>query len=288
MRAVRAFMRLSRPHFLLGGLLLFAVGAATAEVIVIAGYAIGQVMVTSTQLTAQYVNEYADVEADLQVADRTWFSGGSGVLPSGALPRSVALQAAWVSSAVAVAATAAMVPRSVPVALIGLVALGAAWSYSMPPIRLLGTGWGELVASVVVAGLVPLVGALAQEAAPSDELWWAVAILVPIHLAMMVAFELPDREGDTAAGKRVLAVRLKLQASRRLIGLLLIVAAATVVVAGATEGLPPQAALATLAAVPPAVVLVGATYVGRAALLTTSAVATLVMVAGGLIVGLTR
>jgi hypothetical protein len=88
-----AFIRLSRPHFLVGGFLMFGLGAATAGSIGVADYVSGQILVTSTQLTAHYVNEYADVEADRHVQHRTFFSGGSGVLANEVLSARTALYA---------------------------------------------------------------------------------------------------------------------------------------------------------------------------------------------------
>lgn len=98
---VRDFIRLSRPHFLLGGALMFGLGAAIAGRLDVRGYVLGQTMVTAGQVTAHYVNEYADVEADRGVEHRTWFSGGSGVLVEGRLVPAVALRAAIVTSGVA-------------------------------------------------------------------------------------------------------------------------------------------------------------------------------------------
>jgi 1,4-dihydroxy-2-naphthoate octaprenyltransferase len=288
MRVQWDFVRLTRPHFLVGGVLLFALGAATTDGVVVAGYIIGQLMVTSTQATAQYVNEYADVEVDRTVRHRTWFSGGSGVLSGGVFHPRVALRAAWVTSAIATTAMVAMATRSLPATFVGLVALGVSWSYSMPPLRLLETGWGEVIASVVVAGLVPIIGALAQEGTFSSELWWAVAILIPVHMAMMLAFELPDLESDAEAGKRVLAVRLGRDASRGSMILLLVIAAAAATAAGLVGGLPRLAVLGTVAGVFPAATMVAATRSGRDGVLTSSAVATLVVVASALLIGLVQ
>lgn len=92
----------------------------------------------------------------------------------------------------------------------------------MPPIRLLGTGWGELATSLVVVVAVPVIGWAVQQAPASVALWWAVGILLPVHMAMMLAFELPDIESDTAAGKRVLGVRLGETRSGRLIAIMLV------------------------------------------------------------------
>lgn len=183
-------------------------GTATAETIRWPQYALGQVMVTAIQLTAHYVNEYADVESDRAVINRTWFSGGSGVLAQGTLDPRLALRAALITSAVGLATSLRLAFVSPWLLAIGTVALVVAWIYSIPPVRLLGTGWGELATSVVVAGFVPMVGSITQGSRLDSRLWWAIAILLPIHLAMVLAFELPDLDSDKGAGKRVLAVRL--------------------------------------------------------------------------------
>jgi 1,4-dihydroxy-2-naphthoate octaprenyltransferase len=203
-----AFLLLSRPHFLLGGVVLFALGALPAVEIDLTAYLWGQLMVTSTQLVAHYANEYADFEADRLVEHRTVFSGGSGVLVSGGLTPAVALRAAVVASGVALVGVVVFAFRSPLVAVLGLAALGVSWAYSVEPLRLLGTGSGEVVTSLVVGGVLPVVGASTQGLALRADLWWSIAVLVPAHIGMMIAFELPDLDSDRRAGKRVLAVRL--------------------------------------------------------------------------------
>jgi 1,4-dihydroxy-2-naphthoate octaprenyltransferase len=203
-----AFLLLSRPHFLLGGVVLFALGALAAVEVDVATYVWGQLMVTATQLAAHYANEYADVEADRLVEHRTVFSGGSGVLVSGRLSPVVALRAAVVASGVAMLGAMVFAFRAPLVAVLGLIALGVSWSYSMRPLRLLGTGFGEVATSLVVGGVLPVVGAATQRLPVRPDLWWSIAIIVPAHIGMMIAFELPDLDSDRRAGKRVLAVRI--------------------------------------------------------------------------------
>jgi 4-hydroxybenzoate polyprenyltransferase len=285
-RTVWAFIRLSRPHFLVGGWLLFGLGAAAVGRVDAAGYVIGQVMVTAAQITAHYVNEYADREVDRQVTQRTLFSGGSGVLPSGEMSPSVALRAAWVTSFIAVVMAAILVTRSTTAAVLGMVLLAVSWAYSIPPVRLLGTGWGEATTSVVVAGVIPLIGGLSQGTAPTPALWWSVGILVPIHMAMMLAFELPDLANDAGAGKRVVAVRIGRRRTIYLMVALFVAASVAAGLARVWDGLPATAALGALAGVPAVAVVFWAAGRSRHGLLTASAVAVLVLVAAGLVVGL--
>lgn len=165
-------------------------------------------MVWSAQLTAHYVNEYADLDADRLVTRRTLFSGGSGVLVAGDLAPAVALRAAWVTTVTAVLAAGWVASFSWRAAVAGLVAVAVSWAYSMPPVRLLETGWGELVTSLTVAGLVPLTGVLLMGGSPTSELWWVIVVAVTAHFAMMLIFELPDLASDRVAGKLVLGARL--------------------------------------------------------------------------------
>ena len=103
MRRFRAFLRLSRPEFLVGGVVFFWLGTRAGDGgLSWSHYLAGQGMVSSVQLFAQYVNEHFDQATDAVTTNRTWFSGGSGVLPSGRLHELTALRAA------AVAGTAAL------------------------------------------------------------------------------------------------------------------------------------------------------------------------------------
>jgi 1,4-dihydroxy-2-naphthoate octaprenyltransferase len=279
-----AFIKLSRPHFLVGGVLMFALGAAAAGRLDPLAYGLGQLLVTAAQVTAHFVNEYADVEPDRAIVRRTLFSGGSGVLVGGLLPPIVALRSAWVASALALGAAVAMAFINVPTALLGVAALAISWSYSMPPLRLLGSGFGELAASVVVAGIVPLMGAFSQGGTITGVLLWSIAIVLPLHVAMMLAFELPDLETDAMAGKRVLAVRIGRTGTRVLIVLLLVAGLAAVW--GLEKSEPVRVWVAILFGLPSAMLILVAMLRDQAGLLTGSAVATLVLTAVGLLAGL--
>ena len=278
-----AFVKLSRPHFLLGGALLFALGSVAAGDISWLDYALGQAMVTSMQVTAHFVNEYADREVDPAVDRRTLFSGGSGVLVSGDLKPEVALWAAGASMTVGVILAAVVAVGSPLAAGVGLIALAVSWGYSMPPIRLLATGWGELATSLVVVVAVPVIGWAVQQAPASVALWWAVGILLPVHVAMMLAFELPDLESDAAAGKRVLGVRLGETRSSGLIAILVVMAVLIAAIGIAVEGIAAGAGWAVSAGLIPALIMLGAVRNRHYAATTLAAVSTLVVVAGVLV-----
>lgn len=279
MRALRRWILLCRPHFLLGGALLYGLGAFAAGVTDVTAYIVGQVAVTASQLTAHLVNEYADVEADRLVVNRTLFSGGSGVLVSGDVDRQSALTAAIGSTAISLLASIA-IGISHPIAgLVAATTVFVSWGYSMPPIRLLGTGWGELATSIVVVVAVPTIAAEIQGSL-TPGLWWAMAALLPIHLAMMLAFELPDLESDRQAGKRVLAVRLERRATEALIVVLLLLG---LVIAAAAAFLHHPSMGWILLGAPMAVLTVTAMSRQRHGLLTAGAVGALITSAAGAI-----
>jgi 1,4-dihydroxy-2-naphthoate polyprenyltransferase len=212
-RKMWTFVVLTRPVFLLGGFLLYGLGSLLAHKagvsIQVDRYLLGQVMVTAIQLTAQYANEYHDYECDrLNLANRTWFTGGSGMLPSGAVSLDAAKQALRISAVIAILAILFVSLQAPLVGLIGLLSLLGAWIYSAPPVSLMGSGWGELVASIIVAFLVPIAGFVVQVGSLDPTLLLVCVHLVLVHLVMLIGFELPDWEADQAVGKRTLRVRL--------------------------------------------------------------------------------
>jgi 1,4-dihydroxy-2-naphthoate octaprenyltransferase len=212
LRKTWAFIRLTRPVFLLGGALLYALGVAVAAsqgaTLHLGRALLGQLMVTAIQLMAHYANEYYDVQVDrLATRNRTWFSGGSGVLASGALARNVARRAMQVCAIVGLVAVVAVAAQKPIVGMVGVVSLLGSWFYSAPPLSLMSSGWGELTTSLIVALLVPLTG-YAFQATQLAPIILAVCLpLILIHLGMLLAFEFPDRQADAAAGKRTLVVR---------------------------------------------------------------------------------
>ena len=221
-RDFRSFVRLTRPHFLLGGVLLYGLGAAIAHY---QGYSIdpglyflGQLLVTLLQLMTHYLNEYHDAAGDQQNQSRTLLSGGSGVIGPGGLPAKVALYSAVISAGLAATiASASQVTGSLPVLAWPVLLLGflGGYFYSVPPLRLAASGYGELLASLVVGALVPLFGYITQVGETHRLLFMSVTPLVALCFAMLIVFELPDYAADVRIQKRTLVVRLGWSAAMR-------------------------------------------------------------------------
>ena len=211
MSRLLAFVRLSRPLFLYGGFAGVALGAAVAHAagvrLDLAAYVWVQALVTSFQLMVHYANDYFDRTADAG-GTRTAWSGGSGVLGSGALAPRIALVAACVCAALGLVATARFaLAGNATVAWLGIAIGVLAWCYSAPPVRLAARGLGELGATVVVAVLVPLAGYAAFAHRIGEPMNGAVTSTALAMFAMMLCVELPDAGADFGAGKRNLVVR---------------------------------------------------------------------------------
>jgi 1,4-dihydroxy-2-naphthoate octaprenyltransferase len=212
-RRLIAFVKLGRPQFLVGGFVLYGLGGALA----VAGgaafdpgaFAWGQLVVTATQLMTHYANDYFDLEADRANRTPTRWSGGSRILPDGALAPAVALRASRLLLVIAAGAALVTARRTGAGPLLLAVAMiGLAWGYSAPPLRLCARGLGELTTALVVTLLVPLFGFDLQAGALAAPIFFAAALPCALQFAMLLAIEFPDAAGDAAAGKRTLVVRL--------------------------------------------------------------------------------
>jgi 1,4-dihydroxy-2-naphthoate octaprenyltransferase len=256
LRELRLFVRLSRPIFLVGGALLYGLGAAIASylgrTIDATLYIAGQVLITSLQLMAHFLNEYYDAASDADNDQRTWFSGGSGALGPDGLPKQVALYAAVVSLVIAATLASVLLFRGVvPLAawlVLGMIFLGA-FFYSSPPVRLITSGYGELSTSLLVAGLLPTFAFTLQTGELHRLLLMSTTPLVALHFAMMLTFELPDYASDLKNDKRTLMVRIGWATAMRLHDIAILFATLTFAIAF-LYGLPRRVGFGALIALP--------------------------------------
>jgi 1,4-dihydroxy-2-naphthoate octaprenyltransferase len=215
LRGIRLFLKLSRPFFLLGGALVYALGVGIARYLGVTIdfgiYILGQFWVTTLQLATHYFNEYFDSPADAANANRTPFSGGSGVIGEEGLPREIALWAGIASITGATSLTVMLIRANginpAGFVVMALIFLGA-FFYSIPPVRLVESGYGELTTSIVVASLVPAFAFLLQYGELHRLVPMSTFPLISLHMAMMLAFGLPDYANDLKFDKRTLMVRV--------------------------------------------------------------------------------
>lgn len=213
-RYPRALLRMARPLMLAAGVLVYALGvsmgAHTAGAVDWTRAAAGLVVLLAANLCAHFADEYADRDTDA-LSERTWFSGGSGVLPAGLVAPTFALRAALAAGACALLAGAAFAATGwLSLSALGIAWLGliGGWCYSMPPFALERRGWGELTNAALGALLIPLLGFTTQHGAPTLNAVLALTPVFTITLVNLLGVHWADRHADAAVGKRTLAVIL--------------------------------------------------------------------------------
>ena len=205
------------------------------------------VVALALQVGTNYANDYSDGVRGTDADERRVGPlrlVGSGLVRPGVVKRA-ALLSFLVAGGAGLALAAAVGPELL---VVGAAALAAGWFYTGGSHPYGYLGLGELFVFVFFGVVATAGSAYVQEDALSG---LALAASVPVGLlatALLVVNNLRDIPGDTASGKRTLAVRLGDRRTRALYVALLVGAVAMIpVVAGLGER---PAAVAALAAVP--------------------------------------
>lgn len=165
-QALHRFLRTSRPLLLLYGVLLHALGAAIARYLGITvrplPYLASQAIVLALQLGSHYAAAYFDPRSrTLRGPQPDQESDSDGTQSATrSIPRSWQLYVAAAAFGLAVVLLAAMLASATAPALsVILLLLGtvAGVLYAVPPVRLAESGYGELLAAVCTALLIPAI-----------------------------------------------------------------------------------------------------------------------------------
>lgn len=256
MSRIRLFIQLSRPLFLAGGILLYALGAGIARYLGASidwnAYLFGQIWVLLLQMSVQYLNEYYNAPADQVNENRTLLTGGSGATGPGKLPRRTALMAAFTVLALLASMTVILISRVNPgpiaYLIMGLAFLGA-FFYSVPPVRLEASGYGELTATILVTFMVPAYAFYLQTGGLHRLLAMSSFPLAALMMAMLLAFDLPDFTNDMKFKKNTLLLRLGWQTGMSLHNIL-ILSAYLILLLARLFGYPQFAMIAGLLSLP--------------------------------------
>lgn len=223
-----AFMRLGRPLFLIGGVVLHALGVAVAlyngATLNLGALLWGQVAITAVQWMTHYSNDYFDLHADSANETPTNWSGGSRVLTDGLMaPRLALITAlAMAGAALFAAGVLAFVIGTAPLTMpLILLALLLAWFYSAPPLRLHSSGFGEITTTLLVAGLTPTIGFYLQHGQLEPIILLAIFPIMCLQFCMLLSVAFPDAVADRMVGKWTLIVRFGLQGAARVYVMLL-------------------------------------------------------------------
>jgi 1,4-dihydroxy-2-naphthoate octaprenyltransferase len=241
----------ARPRTLPASAVPVVVGTAVAaaEGSVIWWRAVAALVVSvALQVGTNYANDYSDGVRgtdDVRVGPVRLVASG---LATPAAVRDAALAAFAVAGGVGLALAAAV---SWWLLFVGAACLAAGWLYTGGPRPYGYAGLGELFVFVFF-GLVATVGTAYVQLGRVTGL--AVATAVPVGLlavAMLVVNNLRDIPGDTASGKRTLAVRLGPPATRRLYAAVVLIPFVVAASLAASRPAAPLAWLALPLAIPP-------------------------------------
>jgi 1,4-dihydroxy-2-naphthoate octaprenyltransferase len=192
--------------------------------------------------------------ADAANTTPTQFSGGSRVVHYGLVRlRTLALlSATFYLAGIGIGLYLAVERGFWPLFWIGVAGVAISLAYTAPPLRLVHRGVGEIAVALGFGPIMVLGSYFVQAQRLTFE-----AVYVSIPVAILIALvlyvnEIPDRAGDSAAGKRTLPVRLSKDA---VIGGYLgaVALAYGLIAAGALTGVMPRPTIIALGTIPLAI-----------------------------------
>ncbi|UCH57302.1 MAG: prenyltransferase [Candidatus Bathyarchaeota archaeon] len=214
--------RMSRPLPLLSAILAWLLGISiafgTIKTLEMTSLVWGLAAMLLVSLSIHYANEFADHVTD-SLTTRTIYSGGSGVITEGIVPRKIAIQAALTTlTAGFLVQTVAILTGHHPWSAMAILVIGAAggWMYSMPPLRLAWRGLGEATNALLGGMMLPLHACTTLMGCLDLRVPLACLPFTLLCFNNLLAVTWPDRKADAQAGKMTLATRWRLGSLRRL------------------------------------------------------------------------
>ncbi len=258
-RKIARFIRLGRPFNLLGGALLYGLGVAIAvhldHAVDLSLLLFGIGIAASIQLAAHYSIEHYSASPEISEAPSDTYEANGNAAPGFEFGERTLLYAAAASLTLAATfATVLLVGGNVPLLawLILLLGAGGAYAYSVPPFRLNESGIGELIASVLLAGIVPGFAFAIQTGDLHPYLVMSTIPLMALYYALLIALQLKTYASDLARGRRRISVLIGWSTAMRLHNLAILLAGLSLGIA-LVFNLPPRVALGPLIAAPLAV-----------------------------------
>lgn len=214
---MKAWVALSRPPFHTVGILPFILGTFLAyridSVFSMGVFILGVSAVILIMLSTYQLGEYFDYRED-EISQRLYksrFAGGSGVIPAGNIPRSVALRTGMASFILAgiIGIILQFGLKTGPYTLLwGCLGAFPGFFYSTRPVRLVQRGIGEIFIGFCY-GWLPIASAYYIQTASIHPVihWMAIPIGLTIFNVIFLN-EFPDYEADKATGKKNLLYRM--------------------------------------------------------------------------------
>jgi 1,4-dihydroxy-2-naphthoate octaprenyltransferase len=247
---------LSHPLYLIGVVLLYTLGVGIAKYLGVSInwglFWLGLVWAALLQLSAVYLFEYFDLDKASDTPESNLKLSRGGALRSDMLVRSMALVAALTCLGVDTSLGILLFqdyhpPTSILVLM--LFAIVGILFYSVPPIRLVYSGYGELVTAILVTILLPAFAFLLQKGELHRLLAMTTFPLSALHLGMLVGLEFPDYAADLKYQRKSLLIRVGWQ-NAIILHNLLILGAFLLLSLALVFGMPPKIGLPAFLALP--------------------------------------
>ena len=208
------FVRASRPLLWIGVLLTYWLGAGIAdylgETIDFGNYLLGQAWVLALLLSGVYLDGYY-TRLSLPAGNRRNPHLGEDENGGQAIPPVTLLIAGAATLAVAASLSVLILGQAHPsqqtLLIMGLAFLGVI-AYAVPPLRLVWSGYGELVAAFLIATLSPALSFLFQTGELHRLLAMSTFPLTALCMAVFLVFQLSEYFDELKSDRRTLLVRL--------------------------------------------------------------------------------
>jgi 1,4-dihydroxy-2-naphthoate octaprenyltransferase len=249
MSKLAAYAGVARAPFLLLPVTLVASGAGAAaydDRASVPATVLALVGLVALHAAVNAFNEASDMRSGIDLhTTRTPFSGGSGTLPSGAIPVGAAVGVGVVGSMIGLLIGIYFITQVGWWPLGGVMALGgvAVLIYTQIFAR---TGVGELFAGLGL-GLLPVVGtALVQRGEIGPAAWAAGVPAFLMTFNLLLLNEFPDEKADLAGGRLNLVLLLGRRRAAFVYAAAAVATPAVILVAVLAHGLPPLALVGCL------------------------------------------
>lgn len=208
------WLRISHPLLLSGTVLTYALGAGIADYLGVTidwgVYLLGQAWVIALHLGGAYLYEYYNALIERVEGRQDPTSNGTGETGAGRPP--VTLLVASAACLTAVASLSVLILRQLSpppeaVLIMGLAFLGIL-TLSMPPVRLVSTGYGELLITILVANLAPALAFLLQAGELHRLLAMSTFPLTALFLASILVFQFGEYAVDVRENRFTMLVKL--------------------------------------------------------------------------------
>jgi len=188
---------------------------------------LGFVWVIFITLGFQYLNEYFDIDSifETQTWKHTPFSGGTGAIGSGKLSRQVALWAGLIFLTASASVTVLVyryIGLNLILGIILIIFILGEFFINLPPFRLVTSGYGEVIMSILMVGFIPAMAFLFQGHEFHRLLLMVTFPLTLLYLGMVFALEFPDYASDIKQGKKPILIRIGWQKGMQLHNILVL------------------------------------------------------------------